>query len=111
MVKLPYAERALVDREKITDYLLSPTHPDGGSKRAFFTSYGFRAEDWQVFAEALCKHGQTHPVVKVVDSNYGSRYSINGVLETPDGRHPLVRTVWILGKGSTEPRLVTAYPA
>ena len=110
-MKLPHAEHARVDREKITDYLLSPSHPDGASKTAFFTSYGFRAEEWQVFAEALRKHGQTHPVVKVVDSSYGSRYSIDGILEAPDGRRPLVRTVWILGKGSTEPRLVTAYPA
>jgi hypothetical protein len=31
-MKLPNAERARVDREKITDYLLSPVHPDGSSK-------------------------------------------------------------------------------
>ena len=110
-MKLPYAEHARVDREKITDYLLSPSHPDGASKEAFFTSYGFRAEEWEIFADTLRRHGQTHPVVAMVDSNYGSRYSIDGILETPDGRHPVVRTVWILNKGSTEPRLVTAYPA
>lgn len=110
-MKLPHAEHARVDREKITDYLLSPSHPDGAGKAAFFTGYGFRAEEWEVFAKALRNHGQTHPVVKVVDSNFGSRYAIDGILETPDGRQPLVRTVWILDKGSTGPRLITAYPA
>ena len=110
-MKLPYAEHVRVDREKVTDYLLSPSHPDGSSKANFFTRYGFRVENWQILAEALRKHGRTHPVVKVVDSNYGSRYSVDGDLEAPDGRRPLVRTVWILAKGSAEPRLVTAYPA
>lgn len=109
-MKLPHAENARVDREKITEYLLSPSHPDGASKTAFFTRYGFKADDWQVFAEALRKHGQTYLVAKVVDSAFGSRYSVEGMLETPDGRQPLVRTIWILDKGSTEPRLVTAYP-
>ena len=77
-MKLPYAEHVRVDREKVTDYLLSPSHPDGASKANSFTRHGFRVENWQILAEALRKHGQTHPVVKVVDSNYGSRYSIDG---------------------------------
>lgn len=110
-MKLLHAENARVDREKITDYLLSLSHPDGAGKATFFTGYGFRVEEWEVFAKALRKHGQTHPVVKVVDSDFGSRYAIDGFLETPDGRNPLVRTVWILDTGTTAPRLVTAYPA
>jgi hypothetical protein len=109
-VKLPRGENARVEREKITDYLLSPSHPDGAGKATFFAGYGFRVEKWEVFAEALQNHGQTHAVVKVVDSSFGSRYAIDGILETPDGRQPLVRTVWMLDKGSTEPRLITAYP-
>lgn len=92
-------------------YLLSPSHPDGASKAAFFVSFGFRSGDWEVFADALRRHGQTHLVVATVDSTYGSRYSIDGILETPDGRNPFVRTIWILAAGSVEPRLITAYPA
>src|SRR5919198_1439682 len=87
---------------------LTPMEP---AKAAFFARYGFRAENWEVLANALRKHGQTHPVVATVVSNFGSRYSIDGILETPVGRHPVVRTIWILSKGSTEPRLITAYPA
>ena len=29
-MKLPNAERAVVEREKIADYLLNPAHPDNG---------------------------------------------------------------------------------
>jgi hypothetical protein len=108
---LPYADHARVDREKVTEYLLSSSHPDGRSKSEFFGRYGFRAKEWQVLARALCKHGQLYPVSTIVDSDYGSRYSIEGALETPDGRQPMVRTIWMIGKGTTIPRLITAYPA
>ena len=33
-----------------------------------------------------------------------------GRIETPSGKTPLVRTVWIVDRGFDAPRLVTAYP-
>ncbi len=109
-MKLPNAEHAFVDREKLTDYLLCVTHPDGGSKAEFFARFGFRLEDWEVLAEALRRHGTRCDVLNTVDSAYGTRYAVDGALETPDGRNPLVRTVWIIEKGSARPRLITAHP-
>lgn len=41
-MNLPNAERAIVEREKITDYLLDPAHPDNGGKAPFFEHLGFR---------------------------------------------------------------------
>jgi len=52
-VKLPNAERGLVEKEKITAYLLNPAHPDKGGKAQFFLSLGFRTEDWLGMAKAL----------------------------------------------------------
>jgi hypothetical protein len=95
-MKLPYAARARVERRKVVEYLLSPSHPDGSSKARFFLAFGFRVDKWQVFARALRKHGRTHPVTASVESRHGTRYSVDGPLETPDGRNPKVRTVWIL---------------
>jgi hypothetical protein len=46
----------------------------------------------------------------VKESEYGMRYVIEGLLCTPDGRNPVVRTVWILDDEAKVPRLVTAYP-
>lgn len=109
-MRLPNAEHACVDREKLTDYLLCASHPDGGSKAEFFARFGFRVEDWEVLAEALRRHGAHCDVVNTVDSAYGTRYAVDGPLETPDGRNPLVRTVWIIEKGSAGPRLITAHP-
>ena len=46
----------------------------------------------------------------MVESEYGSRYSIEGNLETPDGRNPEVGSTWIIEKHSAIPRLITAHP-
>jgi len=40
----------------------------------------------------------------------GIKYIVDGRLSTPSGKKVTVRTVWIVDKGSENPRLVTAYP-
>ena len=99
-----------MDEEKFTRYLFAPNHPTGRSKARFFSQFGFRAEQWWVFAAAQRAHGARHEVVKVVDTDYGMRYSVDGTIETPDERSPSVRTVWQVDRGDGRPRLVTAYP-
>jgi hypothetical protein len=111
MTALPNAARARVDSRKITEYPLCPTHPDGASKAGFFSKLGFHTEDWMVLAGALRSHGAAHPVVRMVESTFGTRYTVEGPLETPSGRRPSVRTVWVVDQGSDTPRLITAYPA
>ena len=67
-MKLPYAAKARVDRKKVVEYLLSPSHPDGSSKARFFSSFGFRLNEREVFARALRKHGRAHAVAASVES-------------------------------------------
>lgn len=109
-MKLPNADQAHVDRWKITEYLLSATHPDGASKAKFFLRFGFHLENWEILGVALRKHAVKCAVVKTVESAFGTRYTVEGALETPDGRNPRLRTVWLVEKGSAVPRLITAYP-
>jgi hypothetical protein len=45
-VKLPNAEDAVILAEKLTDYLLSSSHPVGRFKAGFFRSLGYEADDW-----------------------------------------------------------------
>ena len=110
-MKLPNFEKANIPREKITDYLMSSSHSDGRGKAAFFARFGFKVDSWQTLAEALLRHAETHEVTKMEASPpFGIRYVIEGNLETPDGRAPLVRVVWFIGVDEEIPRLVTAYP-
>ena len=76
----------------------------------FFIRFGFNAVQWEQFANALRLHGATHEVTSVDQGIYGTEFTVDGTLETPDGRNPRVRTVWIIENGSDQPRLVTAYP-
>jgi len=110
MWKLPNADQAVVGRRKVTDYLLSSRHPEGRSKAAFFSGFGFRTTRWRAFAEALRSHGGNGTVTGLTESAYGARYNVDGAIETPDGRNPRVRTVWIIETGDDKPRLVTAHP-
>ena len=75
-MKLPNAENAVVEREKITEYLLNESHRYGANKARFFGAFGFRTEDWVTFAEALREHSQIHDVKKVRETGFGPRYEV-----------------------------------
>lgn len=107
---LPNAHLALVGREKITEYLLNPAHPDNGGKAPFFTALGFQREDWEMLSAALSKLALTTPVSQSMETRHGKKYIVDGAIETPTGKTPVVRTVWIIDRGATAARLVTAYP-
>lgn len=109
-MKLPNAERAVVEQDKITEYLLNPQHRFGVSKARFFAQFGFRAEAWMAMADALREHGGRFEVSKVKETGFGPRYEVEGELLCSDGRLPHVRTVWQMDKGQIAPRLITAYP-
>ena len=109
-MNLPNAGRAHVDRGKVTDYLLSVTHPLGAAKARFFVSCGFSPENWQTSAEALRTHATQGDATSSPESPYGTRYSVDGPLDTPSQRRPWIRTVWQIDTGSVAPRLLTAYP-
>ena len=109
-MKLPNAEKAAVEREKITEYLLNLTHRFGAGKARFFAGFGFRVEAWEELAAALKEHGQRHEVTIMKETGFGPRYEVEGELIAPDGRRPRVRTVWQIDEGGIAPRLITTYP-
>jgi hypothetical protein len=45
-----------------------------------------------------------------MESPHGLKYALDGKIETPSGRSPTVRTIWIVDAGVETPLLVTAYP-
>ncbi len=109
-MKLPNSDLATVDRDKITEYLLSDAHPDGSHKARFFKRFGYQSGRWERLEHDLRAHARRHSVVKTVESEHGVRYTMEGMMEAPDGRNPRIRTVWFIQKNSTRPRFITAYP-
>lgn len=109
-MKLPNSQLAIVEREKIAEYLLNAVHPDNGGKALFFFALGFSREAWPILANAFLTLAQETEVAMIVESSHGIKYIVDGALSTPSGKSPTVRTVWIVDKASESPRLVTAYP-
>ena len=109
-MRLPNADRAFVEQEKIANYLLSNSSPRGKGKANFFVRFGFSATKWQAFVNALKLQGANNEVVEVTETVYGLRYEVNGIIETPHGRNPRIKTVWQFDTGTDYPRLITALP-
>ncbi len=109
-MRLPNREKAIISELKIRGYLLSVSHPYGRHKAAFFERFGFKADGWEIMASALRAHAEQYELVSMEDTEFGSRYTVEGPLKAPDGRAPTVRVVWFIERGDDRPRLITAYP-
>lgn len=107
-MQLPSLPLAVVEERKLRDYLLSESRTEG--KAAFFVKFGFAAANWELLREALLLHASMNDVASIIRSPHGVKYVVEGALQTPDGRSPEVRAVWIIENGVVAPRLVTAYP-
>lgn len=110
MAFLPNIDRAVVETAKVTDYLLSDTHPQGSAKAQFFVRFGFDANRPEEFKSAILMHARQHEVAVCERSRFGVKYVIDGPLEAPDGRSPPVRAVWFIEEVAPAPRLVTVVP-
>jgi hypothetical protein len=109
-MNLPNHDKAVVSQRKIVGYLLSHSHRDGRGKAKFFTQFGFSVEAWEELAQALRQHAADYEIAKAEQSPFGTRYVIEGQITTPDGRTPLIRSVWFIAAGETIPQFATAYP-
>jgi hypothetical protein len=109
-MKLPHVDAAIISESKLVNYLLSPTHRRGKSKAAFFMTYGFGQAQWPKLAEALRQHARENEVSAQTETNFGTRYVIDGTLFSPAGRGLQVRVAWFMDKGTDIPRFITAHP-
>jgi len=110
MTGLPNSSTAYVEQKKITQYLLNLAHKEGGPKARFFLSHGFTVEDWKGLHDALVAQGQGNPVVKVVESGFGKRYTVQCKCPAPSQKDPCIRSVWEIQTAGSPPRLITAHP-
>lgn len=108
-MKLPNRERAVIAREKLTDYLLNTAHQRGGAKARLLELFGYSAANWQQLTDDIRAQIETE-VEAMRLTSYGIRYAVRMTLETPSNRPLTVRTVWQVDEGTDCPRLITLYP-
>lgn len=109
-MRIPNADTAIIEEQKLVDYLLNPDHRRGGSKAALLLQFGYTPADWQQLASDLRRDHLTRDAAVTRASPYGERYEVRAPLLTPSGRPLTVRSVWQIDTGATSPRLITLYP-
>lgn len=87
-----------------------PEHRQNQSKAAFFFRFGFTLDRWELLATALADHVRAYGIEHIIPDSRRTKYTVVGPLWTPDGRSPLVRTVWQVDVSVASPRFITAYP-
>lgn len=108
-MKLPGGSRAIVERQKLKDYCLDPSHPRGKHKARVFSSVlGFTADDAERLAEALLASAATGEAQQGIADMYGERYVLDSVVSGPRGT-AIVRSTWIVRRGQTTPRLTSCF--
>lgn len=108
-MKLPNRKNALVEKRKLTHYLLSLTDEDGKPKAEYFRKVGFNEANLKDFEHALLAVASNNEVKTVEKSKFGVKYVVEGLMDSPMGKKFMVRIIWSIDKGEKNPRLVTAY--
>ncbi|HEX41187.1 MAG TPA: adhesin [Phycisphaerales bacterium] len=109
-MRLPNAENAIIDPAKLYDYVLSPIHPVGRFKAAFFASLGYTCENWRQFEADLRREHLNKNAILRHTTAYGKKWEISSTIKGPSGKAKRVVSIWIVLTGQEVPRFVTAYP-
>ena len=108
-MRIPNAERAVVDMRKLRDYCLNPLHDEGKHKARLFAAIGITANEVEELRAILLQ------VVKIGEANlgrhdsYGQRYILDFPLNWR-GKETVIRSGWIIEHETETPRLTTCYP-
>jgi hypothetical protein len=105
------ARDAIIPADKLRDYLLSSTHPDGRGKAEYLSRLGYSQDTVAELEADLREQILSLDAELGRPSPYGQKYEILGLLRGPSGKNAWVRTIWIVLTGETAPRLVTLVPA
>lgn len=108
-MKLPNAESAFIDLNKLRNYSLNLQHDRGKHKaRLFAAILELNSDDAEILQALILEAVQIYNAVPATSDEYGQRYTIDFPI-TRNQNTATVRTVWIIRPTETFPRLVSCY--
>jgi hypothetical protein len=108
-MKVPNADRAIVDIRKLTDYCLSHDHPRGRHKaRAFQSALGLTTVHAGDLLDILRQKVRSVDCAVGVVDEYGTRYVVNFAYARGD-KEVMLRSTWIIKAGEDTPRLTSCF--
>jgi hypothetical protein len=109
-MRIPNADRAVIDPLKLHGYLLSQSHPVGRFKAGSFVALGYSPNEWQRLEADLRAQHLSRDAMMGEANPYGQKYEIRAPITGPTGRTAEVVSVWVVLAGEDFPRFVTAFP-
>ena len=100
-----------ISKEKLTDYLLSTSHPLGRYKARFFYAFGFDKNSVALLQKGFENIALSGQVVETIETPYGLKQVIEGILDTPSQKQVKIKTVWMESTPGKTLQFVTAYPS
>jgi hypothetical protein len=108
-LKLPGGEDVFIDRRKLVDYALSPTHHTGKHKaRVFASVLGFTRRDAAALITALRVAAAEEDAHRIWVNEHGSGYRVRFLFKF-NGRSAIIVSGWRVPADGSKTRLVTAY--
>lgn len=108
-MKLPHAERAVVNPAKLRDYSLNPAHEVGKHKaRVFRSALGLTMKDAEWLRARILQAAVEEDATRQPSSPFGENYIVDFSVER-GGSRATVRTSWIVEYGTGFPRLTSCY--
>ena len=90
----PYPDAFQVKDTKILRYLFNSSSEDGAPKGDFLMRFGFSPDRPVELMEALGEHPSLETWTQAFEAPHGVKFYFEGPLRSPDGRNPVIRTVW-----------------
>jgi len=107
--RLPHGDEAILDIRKIEDYCLSPSHPRGRHKaRVFREALGLQRSDGVWLRGALLEAARSSEASQISIDPWGTHWRLDVTVRRQE-RSAVVRTIWIVRTGESEPRFVTCW--
>jgi len=108
-MKVPNADRAIVDIQKLTGYCLSYEHPRGRHKaRVFQSALGVTAINAAEILDLLLRMVKSEDCAMGLTDEYGTRYTVDFAY-TRGTKQATLRSIWIIKAGEDTPRLTSCF--
>ncbi len=100
-----YLDKARIEirEDKVKKYLL--IFKDRNDKSGFLLNLGFSMQNWEELQSAIQEIALNNPAILQQETEFGSLYSINGILNGM----PII-TIWMNEPAINSFRFVTLYP-
>jgi len=105
---LENADKVTIESSKFTDYIFSPSNPDGWAKGVAFTSrLGYNKTTYRKLRNEIKRSAMDYPAVFKGNNGYVDKYEQRVVLYGLKGKPANVNLAW--GVEGDKTRLITAY--